>query len=633
MSWIDWSIVIAFVIYALYSGIRCKGVASKNLEEYFLAGRSLKGWQAGLSMAATQFASDTPLLVTGLIATAGIFSLWQMWIYALSFLFMGFVLAPCWRRANVLTDAEFTELRYGKAPAAVLRIIKAFYFGTLFNCTVLAWVFFAATRIAEPFLLWNEWLPAELFGFVQGLVESVGVPMVLNINEKSAELWILSTNNFISILGIVMVTFFYSATGGLRAVVATDIFQLFIMLAATLGFAIVVVLKLGGLSALGEGIQQMFSGGGPGGILPDQILAFTPDQALDASGPLLLVFALQWLIQLNSDGTGYLAQRSMACRSDKDAKMAAIVFSFTQVLLRSLLWLPIGVGLLLLFPPDLTLPLEVLRAEREASFVRGMSELLPVGLKGLMLTGMLAALASTVDTHLNWGSSYWTNDIYKRFICKAWLKKEPSSSSLVWVARLSNLLILAIALVIATQLQSIQQTWQISLLLGAGAGIVLILRWLWWRMTAWGEISAIITSLILAPILVFNVEDQAVRLLLIAGVSTLVSLLVVFFGPSEDKELLKTFYLRVKPPGFWKQVAEWTGKDALADKKHFYKELKGCVICALSLFSMLVGLGSWLVKSPPPIWFPWSGAWSVLLIVIGLSLIPVWWKIDFGKEN
>ena len=212
MSLIDVLIIAAFVIYAVSSGFRNKGQASKNLEEYFLAGRTLPGWKAGLSMAATQFAADTPLLVTGLIATAGIFALWQLWIFALAFLLMGFVLAPSWRRAGVLTDAELTEVRYGRTPATVLRGVKAIYFGTIFNCTVLAWVLFATSKIAEPFLLWNQWLPPAVFQPVVDLVQWVGVPLTIG-GLDDPEVWIKTANNLVSILMILTVTTFYSATG------------------------------------------------------------------------------------------------------------------------------------------------------------------------------------------------------------------------------------------------------------------------------------------------------------------------------------------------------------------------------------------------------------------------------------
>ena len=221
MSTVDALIVVAFVAYAVSAGFRNRRQASKNLEEYFLAGRTLPGWKAGLSMAATQFAADTPLLVTGILATAGVFGLWQLWIFAPTFLLMGFVLGGAWRRAGVLTDAELTEVRYGGTPAAVLRGVKAVYLGTIINCTVLAWVLFAAAKIAEPFLLWNEWLPAGLLQPVVSLVESVGTPLTIG-GLDDPEVWVKTANNFISLVAILAVAALYSATGGLRSVVATD---------------------------------------------------------------------------------------------------------------------------------------------------------------------------------------------------------------------------------------------------------------------------------------------------------------------------------------------------------------------------------------------------------------------------
>ena len=634
MGLIDVFIIFLFIIYAISSGFRNKREASKNLEEYFLAGRSLPGWKAGLSMAATQFAADTPLLVTGLIATAGIFALWQLWIYTLAFLLMGFVLASSWRRAGVLTDAELTEVRYGKTPAAVLRGIKAIYFGTIFNCTVLAWVLFAAAKIAEPFLLWNLWLSPVVFRPMVDLVQWVAVPLTSGTPEDP-DVWIKTANNFVSILMIVLVTAFYSTTGGLRSVVATDVVQLGIMLLGTLVFTFIVVNEVGGLGAVKDRIYEKFSSGGPGGILPDQIFAFTPDHAKDASLALLFLFALQWIIQLNSDGTGYLAQRSLACRSEKDAKVAAIVFTFTQILLRSLLWLPLGLGLLILFPPDPHLGREFMQADREATYIRGMAELLPPGILGLMLTGMLAALASTVDTHLNWGSSYWTNDIYKRFICQAWLKKQPNDRSLVWVARGANMLILVIALIIMTQLTSINEAWQLSLLLGAGMGVVLVLRWLWWRMNAWAEIAAILVSFFIAPILLLYVDDQhhALRLLIMAVASTMAAMVAIQVAGPEERSLLVAFYKKVKPVGFWGPIAKEAGMGGDEGPRRLWRSLGAMMTCGLSVFCLLVGIGTWLTGSPPPFWFPWQTLWMIVLIFLGLALCPLWYRLGFKEES
>ena len=277
MGPLDALIVGAFAVYAITVGLRARRAASRNLDEYFLAGRTLSGWRAGISMAATQFAADTPLLVTGLIATAGIFSLWRLWIYALAFLLLGFVLASSWRRARVLTDAEFTELRYAGRPAAALRGIKAVYFGTVFNCVVLAMVLFAAKEVAEPFLLWDQWLPAWLFDPVERLVRAVGVPFA-RPGAGEADLWIRSANNLISIGAIVSVTTLYSATGGLRSVVQTDLLQFAVMMLAMLLYAGWVVHAAGGLGAIHAHIQQQYTGAA-GGLTADELLAFTPSRA------------------------------------------------------------------------------------------------------------------------------------------------------------------------------------------------------------------------------------------------------------------------------------------------------------------------------------------------------------------
>tara|TARA_B100001971_G_scaffold84647_1_gene78223 strand:- start:333307 stop:335178 length:1872 start_codon:yes stop_codon:yes gene_type:complete len=622
MHFIDVSIILAFIANAIASGLKNKDDAGKNLEEYFLAGRSLPGWKAGISMAATQFAADTPLLVMGLIATSGIFSLWRLWIYALSFLLMGFVLAGQWRRANVLTDAELTEIRYGNKAALWLRGVKAVYFGTIINCTVMAMVLLAATRIAEPFLLWNLWLPEGIFSFFQTIITWVGIPFT--VNATSPEVWILSTNNIISIMSIIFVTTLYSTTGGLRSVVATDVMQFFIMMIATALYAGYVIYEAGGMGNIISGIERIYAS--HPNLSADNILAFTPSQAYDLTLPLFAVLLFQWIIQMNSDGTGYLAQRSMACKNEKEAKIAAIVFSFCQILLRSLFWLPIGLGLIVLFPIDGN-P-ENLIALREATFVTGINELLPIGIKGLLLTGMLAALASTIDTHLNWGSSYWSNDIYKRIWCEVYKKKKANDRTLVMVARISNIGILFIALFIMAHLNSIQKAWQASLILGASMGIPLLLRWFWWRMNSWGEIIVIIGSVIITPFLIiyFPEISEAQKLLLMASISIVLCLFGIFFFGPEDKKVLAIFYQTVKPMGVWKKVS---GNTQNEDVKRLKKAILSMLLCAISLFSLLIGFGSLIAQSPGPTWFPSTSLWIILNILLGLVLIPIWYKRSF----
>jgi Na+/proline symporter len=649
MATLDVLIVLAFVAYAVWQGFSARRVASQSLEEYFLAGRSLSGWKAGLSMAATQFAADTPLFVTGLVATAGIFYLWRpFWIFALAFLLLGFVLSTSWRRAGVLTDAELTEIRYGSGPAATLRGLKAVYFGVVINCAILAMVLIAATRIAEPFLLWDQWLPAAIFDRVVDLVRAIGVPLVpmsetadgtfildtiswASVPYDGADemVWILSARNLISILAIVAVTTLYSTTGGLRSVVATDIVQLGIMLLGTVVFAGYVLSEVGGLGVLTERIRASFPQDGSAGITGNQILAFTPSQAKGISLAVMATMLVQWLVHMYADGTGYLAQRTMACRTDADAKRASIIFTFVQVLGRSLIWLPIALGVLILFPPAQGLAGDLLAADREATFVRGMSDLLPAGILGLLLTGMLAALASTVDTHLNWGSSYLTNDIFKRFVFPRLLKREPRPRTLVWVARGSNLFILLVAMGVMTQLTSIHTAWQVSTLLGAGIGIVLVLRWLWWRMTAWGEIAAIAASLVLAPILIFTVpiEHQGTRLFAMAIVGTLAGIVASYISGPESTERLTDFYRRANPPGFWGPIAVATGVAPNYASRKLGRSVAAMLLCATTIFCLLTGLGSWMVDSPAPTWFPWRGVWIGLLLIVGLAVIPWWWRL------
>ena len=627
---LDASIVLAFVAYAAWAGFRARRVAGRSLEEYFLAGRTLRGWQAGLSMAATQFAADTPLLVTGLIAVSGIFALWRLWIYALAFLLMGFVLAPAWRRAGVLTDAELTELRYGGWPAATLRGAKAVYFGTIFNCTVLAMVLLAATAIAEPFLVWHDWLPDALYDPWRSLVRAIGVPV--SMDEAGADLWTRSADNALSLGAIVAVTALYSTTGGLRSVVATDLVQLGIAMGSTLVYAVVVVRHVGGLQTLHARLGDLFTGEA-GGMSSAELLAFTPSGARDAGLAIVGVYAIQWLAQMNADGTGYLAQRSMACRSDRDARQAAVIFTIAQVLLRSLLWLPIGLGLLLVFPPEPGLSADVYRAAREASFVRGVAELLPTGARGLMLTGLLAALASTVDTHLNWGASYWTNDLYKRFVCEAWLRRTPSERSLVWVARGSTVLILLVATVIMTQLASIRTAWEMSLLLGAGMGGMLVLRWHWWRVSGLGELVALVVATALAPVLLVSVGGEAVRLLVMFLATTTAGVVASMLSGPEAGTRLDQFYQRVRPPGVWGPVARRAGDDPAVRVARWWRTVGHTIACAATIFCFLTGFGTWLVGGTPPVWLPCRAGWIVLNLVVGAICLRWWWRAAFGRST
>jgi solute:Na+ symporter, SSS family len=644
---IDLLIVLAFIAYAVSAGFRSRRQAGQNLQEYFLAGRSLPGWKAGTSMAATQFAADTPLLVTGLVATAGIFALWRLWIYGLAFLLMAFIFSALWRRAGVLTDAELTEIRYSGAGVLPLRVLKAIYYGTVINCVVMAMVLVAAVRIAEVFLPWHAWLPAGVFDPLLAAVTRSG--LVIASGATGVDAAVATTSNLISIAAIMTFTALYSTTGGLRSVVTTDVAQFSLAVAGTIVYAWLVLRAVGGIDALGDRISEIYGADAAG-----QMLSFAP-----AGGELLLPFlvliGMQWLFQMNSDGTGYLAQRSMACATDRDARFAGVLFAWLQILLRSLPWLVIAVGLLALYPFD---PADAagdgFAASREILFVTGIQDLLPPGIRGLMLTGLLAALASTLDTHLNWGAGYWSRDIYHRLVSEAWLKREPGRRELVLVARLSNLLILSIALVIMANLGSIQTAWFLSLLFGAGMGSVLVLRWLWERINLWSEVAAMATSLVVAPILLVSTDAEWVRLGVMALATTGAAIGITFVTPRTDPAVLAAFYHRVHPAGFWRRTAARvsaleaeagrgsapvsdaaanggagaaSGGNVLHPTRHhdpvrrLLDGLAGAGITATSLFLLLYGFGGMLIAAPHR-----SLAWPIMALTAGVALIPVWWR-------
>ncbi len=611
---LDLAILATFVACSLYIGWRWRWKGARDLEQYFLAGRSVSGWRAGLSMAATQFAADTPLLVMGLLAMGGVFSLWRLWIYGLAFLLMGFVLGAAWRRANVLTDAELTMIRYSARGALTLRALKAIYYGTVINCVVLAFVLAAATRIFELFLPWHEWLPPAVYAPLAGAVTATG--LVLNSGLTGLGDVVATTNNLLSILLMLLFVAGYSTTGGLRSVIGTDVLQILIMLTGTALYAWFAVKYAGGIGNLPDALESVY-----GPERAARFLSFTPPLGAgmgDALMPFLVIIGLQWFYQMNSDGTGYLAQRTMACYSDAEARRAAVVFTITQIVVRSLLWLLIGIALLILFPFDAAQPVtEDLIARRELVFAEGIGTLLPAGARGLMLTGMLAALASTIDTHLNWGASYWSNDLYKGIWVERIRRREANSHELVLVARLATVLLLGIALIIMVNLGSIQTAWQISLLFGAGTGAVLVLRWLWERVNLYCEIGSILVSLILAPILILVVEADWLRLALMAAASTAVVVVAAFVMPGTEPRQLMVFYDRVRPPGWWSRTAQALELDRTESKREFRRDLIALAAAVISVYGWLLGLAHLLLQTA-------SVGFAVGMLAIGTVTVPLW---------
>lgn len=610
---IDLLILFVFVAYSVGNGFRNRAKASRNLEEFFLAGRTIKGWRAGFSLAATQFAADTPLLVVGLIASGGIFMLWRLWVYGFGFLIIGFLLGHAWRRSGVITDAELTELRYSGRGVLALRGLKAVYYGTIMNCTIMAMVLVAACRISEVFLPWHEWLPSGVYRVVYGAVSVIGVPVASG--ATGLETYVATANNAISILVIIAFTALYSMTGGLRAVIATDTVQFSLAMVGTLIYAVFVLVKSGGVGQVVDRLVDIY-----GASETTRILSFSPTTA-EAVVPFLVIVSLQWLFERNSDGTGYFAQRMMACRTDHDARTAALVFTWLQIFLRSLVWLVIGVGLLIIYPYAAgSAADEGFVAGRELLFATGIRDLLPPGVRGIVLTGMLAALASTIDTHLTWGAGYWTNDLYLRIVNRAWLKREPRKRELVFVARLSNIILLAIALGVMVNLGSIQTAWYISLLFGAGTGGVLLLRWFWERTNLYSEISAIGISLLLAPIILATTESEWLRLLLMSSISTAVVVAVTLLTPPTSGQRLAKFYQRTRPPGFWTATASRLGLETKLPVESLKQGISLAVTTSLTVYMLLYGFARLLLPLPGQ-----SRVIALVVTIAGLASIGLWW--------
>lgn len=617
----DFLILIIFVVFSISNGLRNRHRASRGMEEYFLAGRSLSAKEAGISMAATQFAADTPLLVAGLIATSGVFMLWRLWIYAIAFLAMGIIFSPRWRRSGVITDAELTKIRYSGPGVVWLRTLKAIYYGVIINCTILAMVLVAALRITEVFLRWHEWLPAGFYQLLVHIITGLNLNIGTSVTGLDSQVYI--TNSVISTIFLVGLTFCYTTTGGLRSVVRTDIWQFALAMLGTLIYAIVLIYDLGGIQNISNRLIALY-----GEQKACSFVSVFP-QDVSTLTPFLVFISLQWLFQVNSDGTGYLAQRSLACKSDKDAVSAAFVFSWLQIVCRSVIWVTIGIALLVTYPigiGDNLLP--DFAAQREMFFVMGINEYMPPGIKGIMLAAMVAALTSTVDTHLNWGSSYLSNDIYGGVISEKLFRKMPSQHELVVIARISNLIIVVIALIMMIHLGSIQAAWQLSLLFGAGVGPVLVLRWIWERINIYCEVVAIISSMVFAPIILFNIHSEHYRLLVMAVIATTVTILTALVTRRPEKTLLTNFYKKVSPSGFWKETQQLCG-ETKSSTAIFRSELIFLIVSVLSLFTALIGFVKLFFRCS-------TDSWELSLLLLAVSLVTgLYWrrKLKMGIQT
>ena len=572
---VDWLLLVAYLILTLALGL---WLARRNSGEadYFVAGRRLNGWLAGASMAATTFSIDTPLYVAGLVGSRGLAGNWEWWSFGLAHVAMAVVFAPLWRRTGVLTDAAFTELRYGGASAAWLRGIKAFLLALPVNCIGIGYAFLALRKVVEAL----------------GIVS--GQPAALGITDT---LWLLI------VVAVLVVS--YTVAGGLWAVVVTDLVQLVLALAGALAVAIAALHASGGMDAL---LGQLAALDRP------ELLSLVPwswDEGgfhwLEGSGISIPMFtayiAVQWWSFRRSDGGGEFIQRMLATRDEGQATLAGWVFLVVNYLLRSWLWVVVALAALVLLPAG---------ADLELGYPALAVQLLPPVALGLVVISLVAAFMSTVSTSVNWGASYLTHDLYQRFIRPAANPRE-----LLLVGQLTTVLLLVLGVITALISDSIGTVFRLVIAIGSGPGVVLVLRWFWWRVNAAAELSAMlcgfVVGLLTSVLPVVRIDDYGIRLAVITGVSGLVWLVVMLKTPPESDAVLETFVRTVRPPGpGWSSLRHRFGVTPLETLPAMTRRF---VLACGVLFGGLFGTGGFLLHQQLT---GWAGlgvfAGSVLLL-------------------
>jgi SSS family transporter len=560
---LDWTVIAIYGVLTVALGAYFSKRASSSTEEYFLSGRSLPWWVLGTSMVATTFAADTPLAVTGFIRDHGIWYNWFGWHYVMSQMLAVFLFSRFWRRAEVLTDNELIEKRYSGKPAAFLRGFKAGYFAILYNLIVLGWVLKGMGTVAESVL---------------GVDEMVAVPIVAGL------------------------ALLYALLAGFWGVVVTDVLQFVLAMVGSIAVSVLSVRHVGGIAELKTKLldSPLFS---------ENTLAFIPGggMGLDSDFFKFLVFVtLMWWASHNADGGGYLIQRMAAAKNERHARGATLWFVVANNAVRYWPWILTGLVSLVLFP---VMPEG--RGE-EAAYPLVMLTVLGPGLLGLLLVSFFAAFMSTIDTHLNWGASYLVNDIFRRF-----LKPEATEKESVLVAKFCVLGLMVLAVLVAFWLTSIGRAWLFVWAMGAGIGPVLVLRWFWWRINAWSEITALATSVLFAvgfevvaavqtggdyqlfatPVKVGEMALQTHhKALILVPVSILAWLTVTLLTRPVEDERLGSFYRKVRPGGWWGPVAR-ENPDVACDGFRWSRMGVWAAGCA-GVYGFLFGLGKLVLGEP-----------------------------------
>jgi SSS family solute:Na+ symporter len=534
---IDWAIVAAYFLLSIGIGLYFTKKGGESLDEYFLSGRKVSWWLAGASMVATTFAADTPLVVTGLVAQNGVAGNWIWWCMVMSGMLTVFFFARLWRRANVMTDVEFAEIRYSGKPAAVLRGFRALYLALPINLIILGWVTLAMIKILTISLGLRD---VSVLGInVSGEIIAVGICFIITVA--------------------------YSAGAGMWAVLWTDLVQFVIKMAAVIILAVYSVRAVGGMDALKAGLATHFGSADaalsvlPVRMTPSGIEAYAWMPLLALAVFLSVQWWAAWYPGAEPGGGGYIAQRIFSSKTERDGVLATLFFNLAHYAIRPWPWIITGLCTVILYPKGIGPT-----GDREAAYVQAFVDLLPTPWRGVMMAGFAAAYMSTVGTQLNWGASYLVNDFYKRFINRTATEKH-----YVAIGRAATVFLFFASIFVTMQMDTIAAAWRFLLALGSGTGLVLILRWYWWRINAWSEISSMIASFVVsvtAMTLVkgrFPVGDlraDAWVMLVTVAVSTVVWLSVTFLTKPEPDAVLERFYRRVRPGGpGWAKISERAG--------------------------------------------------------------------------
>jgi Na+/proline symporter len=505
LALVDWAIIAVYFLFNVGIGLYYKSRAGSNISEFFLSGRNVPWWLAGTSMVATTFAADTPLVVTGLVARNGIAGNWLWWNMVASGMLTVFLFARLWRRSGVTTDIELAELRYSGKPAAFLRGFRSVYLGVVMNCIILGWVNLAMVKI---------------------------LMLVLGV-DKGQALWI--------VIGIIALTSLISTMSGLWGVLVTDMFQFVIKMGMVIVLGVAAVHAAGGIEIMKTKL------GGEG----SPFLSFVPDlhsvwmPAVTFFVYIAVNWWATWYPGAEPGGGGYVAQRMFSARDEKHSLLATLWFNVAHYALRPWPWVIVGMASVILYPH---------LKDPETGYIRVMIDYLPASLRGLMVAAFAAAFMSTVGTQLNWGASYLVNDFYRRF-----LRTEAPERHYVNASQAATLLLTIISAIVTHYMDSIAGAWKLLIVTGAGTGTVLILRWYWWRINAWSEVSAMAAAFVASVTLqtAFHLDSddpvQFAHLILTTVAVTTVAWVAVTFltAPESDATLLR-FYRKVRPsPAGW----------------------------------------------------------------------------------